>query len=69
MAVAVASFVAMVLSEARTVIRMRVLKEFKGTHPWLNDDCRNAILRKQSCEGTAEYMEAAETCTQLLRAK
>ena len=66
--VAVASFVAMVLSEARKFIPMRILKEFKGTHPWLNDDCRNAILRKQSCEGTAEYMEAAETCTQILRA-
>ena len=41
--VAVASFVAMVLSEARKFIPMRILKEFKGTHPWLNDDCRNVI--------------------------
>ena len=55
-------------SEARKFIPMRILKEFKGTHPWFNDDCRNAILRKQSCEGSAEYMEAAETCTQILRA-
>ena len=47
---------------------MRALKEFKGTHFWLNDDCQNATLREQSCEGTAEHMEAVETCTQTLRA-
>ena len=61
---AVACFVGMVLSEARKFIPIRVLKEFKGSHPWLNDACRNAILHKQSCEGTSEYTAAAETCTQ-----
>ena len=66
---AVACFVGMVLSEARKFIPMRVLKEFKGSHPWLNDACRNAILHKQSCEGTSEYTAAAETCTHILRAE
>ena len=66
--VAVASFVGMVLSEARTFIPMRVLKNSKAAS-WLNDACRNVILHEKSCEGTSEYIEAVETRTHVLRAE
>ena len=57
----------MVLSDAKRFIPTRILREFKGTHPWLNDECRSAILHKQSCAGTDEYKEACESCTRILQ--
>ncbi len=64
---AVESFVKFVVSEAKQFIPTRLIREHKGTHPWLNDECRDAILHKQSREGSIDYKEASETCTQILR--
>ena len=57
----------MVLSEAKRFIPTRILREFKGTHPWLNYECRSVILHKQSCAGTDEYKEACESGTRTLK--
>ena len=48
------TIVHLVLSEAKRFIPTRILREFKGTHPWLNDECRRVILYKQLCAGTDE---------------
>ena len=63
----VASFVELVLKEAKQYIPTRTVKEFKGTHPWLNDVCREAIVHKHSKEGTDGYKDASEQCTRTLR--
>ena len=64
---AVQCFVEMVVSAAERFILTRVLREIKGTHPWLNNECQNAIRLKHSREGTSEYKEACEICTRTLR--
>ena len=64
---AIESFVSLVLAEAKRYIPTRILREFKGTHPWLNDECRSAIIHKQSCEGTENYKEACESCTRIIK--
>ena len=65
--IATASFVEQVVSEAKRYIPTRTLRECKGTHPWLNDVCREAIMYKQSRFGSEEYKDACEACTRVLR--
>ena len=55
------------LKEAKQYIPTRTVKEFKGTNPWLNDVCREAIVHKHSKEGTDGYKDASEQCTRTLR--
>ena len=55
------------MAEAKKYNPTRTLREHKGTHPWLNDGCREAILYKQSRVGTGEYNQACEACTRVLR--
>ena len=38
----------------------------KGTHPWLNDRCRAAILKKNNAEGTEKYEAARVECIKVL---
>ena len=64
---AVESFVEVVLSKANQFIPTPALREVKGIHPWLTDKCRAAIVFKHSREGTSDYKDASELCTQEFR--
>ena len=64
---AVETFVEVVLSKANQFISTRALRKVKGTHPWLTDKCRAAIVFEHSREGTSDYKDASELCTQELR--
>ena len=64
---AVASFVEVVVAKANQFIPTRTLREVKGTHPWLNNECRAAISHKHLREGYSDYKDACELCTQTLR--
>lgn len=39
----------------------------KSTHPWLNERCRNALVHKNSAEGTSHFEAERLKCIQILR--
>ena len=47
-------------------ISQREIKNHKGTHPWLDDKCRNAVAAKNAAEGTDEYEIARLSCIKVL---
>ncbi len=36
-------------------------------HPWLNDNCREALRRKHAAEGTADFVARRDECTKAFR--
>ena len=60
-------FTAKVLEIARRHIPTRVLKEHKGTHPWLDERCRQAIVQKHLHAGRDGFEESCRACTEVLR--
>ena len=63
---AAASFIDNILRLSRQHIPTRTLREYKGTHPWLDDDCRDAILAKHKRDGQDDYTDACQRCTDVL---
>ena len=47
-------------------IPQREIKNRKGTLPWLDDKCRNAVAVKNAVEGTDEYEIACLACIKVL---
>ena len=60
-------FTEKVLEMAKQFIPTRRIREHKGSHPWLNASCREAIARKHEAEGSENYMQVCEDCTQVLK--
>ena len=38
----------------------------KSTHPWLNEKCKEAVLRKNRAEGTGNFGTECENCNRIL---
>ena len=56
-----------VVAETKKHIPTRTIRERKGSHPWLDDACRKAILSKHLRDGFDDYEEACQECTRVLR--
>ena len=42
------------------------ISQVKSSHPWLNEEIKKAIRRKNDAEGTNAYQEACDLCTSLI---
>ena len=51
-----------ITATAKQFIPTRTLHDKTTSHPWLDDDCRNAIHAKQLAEGTTNYAKAYTHC-------
>jgi hypothetical protein len=47
-------------------IPRRETKDIKSTHPWLDEQCKNALYQKMLAEGTTAYQTVAVNCTKIL---
>ena len=61
------SFTETVLLIARRHIPTRTIQERKGSHPWLDDACRDAIAAKHAREGSDDYKDSCLQCTAVLK--
>ena len=55
-----------ITSTAKKFIPTRTLHGTTSTHPWLDDDCRNAIHAKEQAYGTPHFKTATEKCNATL---
>ena len=63
---AVRIFTDHVLNTAQTYIRYRRQPLSKSTHPWINDECRTAIARRDAARGTPDEFLAMQSCSAVL---
>ena len=48
-------FTSYLLDRAKQYVPVRTVTDTKSTHPWLNERCFQAVLKKRAAEGTTEY--------------
>ena len=65
---AVEMFCAIILEKARQCIPMTHISERKGSHPWLDEHCLEAIRHKHASQGSDSYEAAARACTDAISA-
>ena len=61
------NFTATVLSTAKEFIPCEMRTDFKSTHPWLNDRCRELLRRKRAAFGTPGFQTARDNCSAGMR--
>ena len=64
---AVDYFVDLLYELCRAFIPHGVVPVKKQTHPWLTDECRAAIDRKHSSEGTETFEQSRDACSAVLK--
>ena len=47
---------------------MKHISESKGSHPWLEEQCLEAIRHKHASQGSESYETAARACTDSISA-
>ena len=55
-----------ILEPAKKFIPTRWISDQKGSHPWLDDNCRTALRFKHEREGHSDYEQACHACTTAL---
>ena len=59
-------FTDILLNAARTFISQRSISNGSTNHPWLNERCHSALLRKHAAFGTDDYKQACQDCSCVL---
>ena len=65
---AVEVFSATILEKARQFVPMKHISKSKGSHPWLEEQCLEAICHKHASQGSESYETAARACTDAISA-
>ena len=51
------------MEEAQRYVQRKTISERKGSHPWLDGKCLDAIRNKHHCQGIEHFEAAARACT------
>ena len=62
----VVRFAELLLDNASTFIHKILVTDGSHSHPWLDDRCREAILRKRLARGTPEFLSLRDSCSRIL---
>ena len=55
-----------ILEKVRRYVPRKTISECKGSHPWLDDQCLDAVRHKHHCQGTEHFEAAARACTDVI---
>ena len=62
----VVRFTELLLETASMFIPKILVTDGSHSHPWLDDRCRQAILRKRLARGTPEFLSLRDSCSRIL---
>jgi len=64
---AIGKFIDVLLNGAITFISQRSISNGSTNHPWLNERCHSALLRKHAAFGSNDYKQACQDCSLVLQ--